>query len=150
MLTNEIFRMTKIKIIAGAIIFILIIAAGLQKFTNFRPFSLAWYYISGNYKAQYYRPSQPEIPTYSGPSAENHLNIFIRDSKFIPNTNAMPVGTTVVWRNEDNITHNVSGDGWSSGDLAPGQNFSKTFDSAGDYQYHCSIHPGMKGELIIR
>jgi len=141
----------KIIIIAGAIILILIIAAGLQKFTNFKPFSLAWYYISGNYKTQYYRPSDEHFPkTYSGPSAETNLNIFIRDSKFIPNANAMPVGTTVTWRNEDKITHNITGDGWASGDLAPGQSFSKTFDSPGDYQYHCSIHPAMKGELIIR
>jgi plastocyanin len=142
--------MKKLKIIAGAIILILIIAAGLQKFTDFKPFSLAWYYISGNYKAQYYRPSQHEIPTYSGPSAENHLNIFIRDSKFIPNANAMPVGTTVTWYNEDKISHDITGDGWASGDLAPGQSFSKTFDSPGNYQYHCSIHLSMKGELIIR
>jgi len=143
--------MKKIKIILGAIILILIIAAGLQKFSGFKPFSLVKYYLSGDYKAQYYRPSQPEeIPTYSGPSAENHLNIFIRDSKFIPNANAMPTGTIVTWYNEDKISHNITGDGWSSGDLATGQTFSKTFDSPGDYKYQCSIHPAMKGELIIK
>jgi plastocyanin len=143
--------MTKIKIIAGAIILILIIAASLQKFSGFKPFNLIKYYISGDYKAENYRPSDEHFPkTYSGPSAENNLNIFIRDSKFIPNASAMPQGATVTWINEDKITHNVEGEGWSSGDLAPGQSFSKTFDSADDYKYQCSIHPAMKGELIIK
>jgi len=151
MLDNKIFKNKKLQIIAGAIILILLVAAGLQKFTDLNPFSRAWYYLSGNYKAQDYKISDEHNPkTYSGPSAETNLNIFIRDSKFLPNSNAMPLGSKVTWINEDKIAHNVSGDGWSSGDLAPGQSFSKTFDAAGDYQYSCSLHPEMKGELKIQ
>lgn len=151
MLANEIFRMTKIKIIAGAIVLILLVAGSLQKFTSFKPFSLVWYYLSGDYKAGDYRPSDEHFPkTYSGPSAEKNLNIFIRDSKFIPNAGAMPLGSKVTWINEDKATHNVEGEGWSSGDLAPGQSFTKTFETAGDYKYRCGIYPAIKGELMIR
>jgi len=148
---NTILKSKKIIIIAGAVALVLLIAVALQKFTSFEPYKLVWYYLSGNYKARNYQPSEERFPnTYSGPSAETNLNIFIRDSKFIPNAGAMPLGSKVIWINEDKVTHNVSGQGWSSGDLAPGQSFSKTFDSADDYKYHCSIHPSMKGELKIQ
>jgi len=26
---------------------------------------------------------------------------------------------------------------------------SKTFDTAGTFNYHCSIHPSMKGQVIV-
>jgi len=38
MLSNEIFKSTKFKIIAGAIVLVLLVAGGLQKFTSFEPF----------------------------------------------------------------------------------------------------------------
>jgi len=47
------------------------------------------------------------------------------------------------------IIHIIDGEGWSSGDIMPGQSFSKTFDTAGDFKYQCRIHPSMKGELKI-
>ena len=146
-----IFKSKKIQIIAGAVVLVLLVAGAIQKFTSFEPFKLAWYYLSGNYKAKDYKISDEHSPkTYSGPSAETNLNIFIRDSQFIPNSSAMPLGSKITWINEDKITHNVSGDNWSSGDLAPGQSFSKTFDEAGDYQYHCVIHPDAKGQMMIK
>jgi plastocyanin len=151
MFTNEIFKITKIRIIVGSVILILLVAVGLQKFSGFKPFSLIKYYISGDYQSRYYRPSEEHFPkTYSGPSAETNLNIFIRDSKFLPNASAMPPGSKVTWLNEDKITHNITGEGWTSGDLAPGQSFSKIFDTPGDYKYSCSIHPAMTGEIKIQ
>ena len=82
--------------------------------------------------------------------ADKQLNIFIRDSKFLPNSSAMTVGIQVTWYNDDNKTHRVAGDGWSSGDLAPGKTFSKVFSQPGDYKYYCSIHPAMTGEIIVQ
>lgn len=147
---KNILKNKKFQIIAGAIILVLLVAGALQKFTSFEPFKLAWYYLSGNYKAEKYKISDEHSPkNYSGPSAETSLNIFIRDSQFIPNASAMPLGSKITWRNEDNIAHNIEGEGWSSGDLAPGQSFSKTLDAAGNYQYRCIIHPDTKGYIII-
>jgi plastocyanin len=151
MLDYKIFKNKKFQITIGVIVLVLLIAAALQKFTSFEPYKLVWYYLSGNYKAQNYEISDEHDPkTYSGPSAETNLNIFIYDVGFQPNASAMPLGSKVTWINEDSVIHNVSGEGWSSGDLAPGQSFSKTFGSAGDYSYSCSLHPEMKGELKIQ
>ncbi len=143
----------KLSIVIGAVVLILLIAVALQKFTTLDPFTRAKYYLSGDYKARYYKPSgQTSIPekTVSGPDAEKNLNIFIRQFAFVPNSNAIKTGTQVTWKNEDTVTHNVAGDGWASPDLLPGATFSKTFDQPGTYKYHCSIHPSMTGELIVQ
>ena len=64
----------------------------------------------------------------------------------------VPVGTTVTWTNNDNMTHTVTSDatGFDSGNLAMGSNFSKVFSVAGTYTYHCTIHPSMKGTIIVK
>ena len=66
----------------------------------------------------------------------------------------------VVWGNRDRTStyngstgtthHLLSDDGvFDSGTLAPGKAFGFTFDSAGTYAYHCTIHPTMVGEVVI-
>jgi len=64
----------------------------------------------------------------------------------------VPVGTTVTWTNNDNMMHTVTSDatGFDSGNLAMGSNFSKVFSVAGTYTYHCTIHPSMKGTIIVK
>ena len=145
----EILKNKKFQIITGLVFFILVAAGAIQKFTSFDPYRLAWYYLSGDYKAQYYKISPEHFPV-SAQTTENKLSISIRESKFLPNASLMPPGATVIWTNDDKIVHNVTGNGWSSGDLEPGDSFSKTFDRAGDYNYHCSIHPEMTGFLKIQ
>jgi plastocyanin len=58
-------------------------------------------------------------------------------------------GQQVTWTNEDSTTHTVTGDGFDSGDIAPGESFSHTFDSAGTYQYSCQYHPTMQGTVEV-
>jgi plastocyanin len=61
-------------------------------------------------------------------------------------------GETVEWTNVSERTHTVTADdaAFDSGELAPGDRFTRTFDSAGLYAYHCTKHEGMIGEVDVR
>ena len=70
---------------------------------------------------------------------------------FKPDTITVPVGTTVVWENDDNIVHTVvSRDGaFRSPALDTEDKFSFTFDKAGTFEYFCSLHPYMKAKVVV-
>lgn len=100
-----------------------------------------------------------------GPGA---ANITIQDFSFSPATLTVKVGTTVKWTNHGPSAHTTTSDmgAWSSGTLsAPGGgggygggsaggSFQFTFNQAGTYGYHCSIHPpaqypGFTGTVMV-
>jgi plastocyanin len=60
-------------------------------------------------------------------------------------------GTTVTWVNTDSTAHTSTSDaaGWNSGIVAPGGQFSFAFPTAGSFSYHCAIHPGMIGKVVV-
>ena len=61
-------------------------------------------------------------------------------------------GTTVTWTQHDSAAHtvtSVSGDVLDSQNLAKGETFSYTFDETGTFEYYCTIHPSMKGTVIV-
>jgi hypothetical protein len=66
-------------------------------------------------------------------------------------TITVPVGTTVVWENNDDIPHTVvSLDGtFRSQALDTEDKFSFTFDKAGMFDYLCSLHPHTKGQVFV-
>ncbi len=76
--------------------------------------------------------------------------IEITNFAFVPATVTISKGTTVVWTQEDSVSHTVSGTGFDSGSLSQGQTFSKTFNEAGTFNYHCSIHTTMTGTIIVQ
>jgi glucose/arabinose dehydrogenase/plastocyanin len=61
-------------------------------------------------------------------------------------------GTSVKWTNNDFTPHTVTEvtNKFDSGTLAPGQKFKLTFAESGIITYYCTIHPFMKGEVIVR
>jgi plastocyanin len=71
---------------------------------------------------------------------------------FMPDALEITAGTTVTWTNTDSVAHTSTsnGSGWDSGTIAPGRGFSFTFQSAGTFPYHCAIHPGMVGSVVVR
>jgi|SRR5678816_2998811 plastocyanin len=71
---------------------------------------------------------------------------------FMPDDLDITVGTTVTWTNSDSVAHTSTsnGSGWDSGTIAPGRGFSFTFQTAGTFPYHCAIHPGMVGSVVVR
>jgi plastocyanin len=74
-----------------------------------------------------------------------------RDSFFTPDTISVGVGLPVRWTNDGAVYHTVVSDSalWSSDQLAPTWWFEVRFDSAGTFPYHCSIHAGMTGVVLV-
>jgi amicyanin len=71
---------------------------------------------------------------------------------FIPSEITIVPGTTVTWVNKEAMPHTVVdvNKGFRSKTLAKDAQFSFTFTAAGDYDYLCSIHPNMKGKVIVK
>lgn len=106
--------------------------------------------------AGYSTPTIPQVntpttPPVNTPSASGSA-VTISNFSFQPSTLTISAGTTVFWTNNDSTTHTITSDTgvFSSGDLPPGSSFSHTFSSAGSFGYHCSIHPSMKGTIMVQ
>jgi len=71
---------------------------------------------------------------------------------YAPNPISVSVGTTVSWLNNDSTTHTSTANNgtWASPNIAPGGRFNFTFSTAGSFQYHCAIHPGMVGTVNVQ
>jgi predicted lipoprotein with Yx(FWY)xxD motif/plastocyanin len=86
----------------------------------------------------------------SATAAGKTVNVAIKDFSFgEPLT--VPVGTTVVWKNEDSAAHTVtaSDKSFDSGSINQGGTFSFTFTKAGTFDYTCQFHPNMKGTVTV-
>jgi plastocyanin len=81
----------------------------------------------------------------------NEVQVIMTNRSYDPETVTIKVGDTVTWVNQDAPQHDVVADnGEFKSDLFDkGQSFSHTFTAAGTYPYHCSIHPGMTGTVIV-
>ena len=81
----------------------------------------------------------------------SEVEVIMTNRSYDPETVTIKVGDTVTWVNEDAPQHDVVADnGEFKSDLFDeGQTFSFTFTQAGTYPYHCSIHPGMTGTVIV-
>jgi len=68
---------------------------------------------------------------------------------FTPVELRVPVGTAVVWVNDDPAPHTATGDAFDTGTLGPGATGTVTFDTAGTFDYVCAIHPTMRGRVVV-
>lgn len=89
-----------------------------------------------------------------GSGAVGTTLVAIRSFAFHPATLRVPAGTTVTWVNCEpagDAPHTSEGDagGWTSPLLAPGDIYSRTFDAAGTFDYHCGPHPFMTATVIV-
>lgn len=78
------------------------------------------------------------------------------DRCYIPSMIVVDSGNQVTWVNEDSAFHSVTsgfyGDPtelFDSGYLDPFESYTLTFDETGIYDYHCTLHPWMKGQVIV-
>ena len=76
----------------------------------------------------------------------------IQGFAFKPATVTVNVGDTVTWTNEDTAPHTATAsDGsFDTGSLKKGASGSHTFSKAGSFAYICTIHPNMKGTVVVQ
>jgi plastocyanin len=93
----------------------------------------------------------PSANPTSGPAASATAEVKISGFAFDPPSLSVVVGTTVTWTNQDSAPHTVTSDAgdWDSGRLSQGQSFSRTFDQAGTFAYHCAVHSSMTGTIVV-
>lgn len=78
--------------------------------------------------------------------------VFIRDYEFVPAQVTVAPGTRVSWINcgpLDSHTSTSDTGAWNSQLLAPGGHFTRTFQQAGNFAYHCQPHPSMRGTVTV-
>lgn len=77
--------------------------------------------------------------------------VLARDFGFQPSQIRVREGGSVRWVNCDPEAHTSTADarGWDSGSVPPGAAYTRVFERAGSFDYHCEPHPFMKGRVIV-
>lgn len=91
-------------------------------------------------------------PTPTTTAASAALQVIMTNRTYVPQQIAIKVGDTITWVNQDAPQHDVVADNgeFKSSLFDRGGTFSFTFTKAGTYPYHCSIHPGMVGTVVVQ
>ncbi|AGB48787.1 plastocyanin [Methanomethylovorans hollandica DSM 15978] len=99
---------------------------------------------------------QPTAPTNETPATPFNsttggkvIEVSIQNFAFEPKSVKISVGDTVKWTNLDSVSHTIKSTDFTSEVLKNGGSFSHTFTQVGTYDYECSIHPSMKGVVIV-
>ena len=77
--------------------------------------------------------------------------VTIKNFKFAPASITVHVGDTISWTNQDSAAHTAtaSNGSFDTGTINKGGSGSATFSKAGTIAYICSIHPFMKGTVVV-
>jgi plastocyanin len=94
-------------------------------------------------------------PSTNPPTTGTEVKIVSQGYNFAfePSSLTVHVGDNVTWVNNAGTDHTVVSDNatdpFSSGVLMNGQSYTHQFNQAGVFDYHCSIHPDMKGTITV-
>ncbi len=90
-------------------------------------------------------PPNPDPP----PPSPGDVNIV--DFAFTPASLTVTEGATVTWSNTGAAPHTVTATGGSfdSGVLFAGDTYTRTFATAGTYNYLCTLHPEMTATVVV-
>jgi nitrite reductase (NO-forming) len=76
-----------------------------------------------------------------------------------PSPLTVNAGTSVTWTNNDSTIHTVTsglpeqgsiGTLFDSSLINPGKTFTHIFDKTGTFDYSCTLHPFMRGQVIVK
>lgn len=87
-----------------------------------------------------------------GATPAGAASVAVEFQEFRPSPLDVLPGETVEWTNVSERRHTVTADdeSFDSGDIFGGDRFEVTFAEVGAYPYHCTVHPGMVGEVNVR
>ena len=86
-----------------------------------------------------------------GNGAAAGKTVSMQNFAFSPAEITIKKGDTVKWTNLDSVAHTVTSDDgeFDSGLLGQNASWSRTFNEAGTFEYHCTPHPYMKAKIIV-
>ncbi len=92
----------------------------------------------------------PKVQTDKVSIVENSWNPEITES-YAPLAIEILAGTTVTWTNDDSVVHTVTDteNKFDSGFVQGGSDWKFKFENEGEYGYFCTLHPWMKGTVIV-
>jgi plastocyanin len=100
------------------------------------------------------RPAPDTAPQPSAPAVatKDSITAVVQDFMFRPARLEIAAGTTIVWTNGGQVVHTVSAEDGSfdSGPIEAGERRGITFSRPGTYPFHCTPHPFMRGEVVVR
>jgi len=78
--------------------------------------------------------------------------VTIESLRYIPSPIEVVKGDSVVWRNKDPFPHSVTTEDHliDSGEIGDGKSWTYKANRVGEFSYMCTLHPSMKGKLIVR
>lgn len=120
-------------------------------------YGLVYYFVfakSGgiNYGTSQQTPSATQQASPTSTASEVKNSVQISNFSFSPASLTVKVGDTVTWTNQDSMGHSATADdkSFDTGVLDQGKSGTITFSKAGTFTYHCSVHPSMKGTIIVQ
>ena len=107
-------------------------------------------YMRGGYGMQpQAAPAQPAAAEAAAPA--DKAAVSMSQMQFKDATVTIKTGGTVTWSNNDGMPHTVTANDGSFGSeqLGTGGTFAHTFDKPGTYSYFCTLHPMMRGTVVV-
>ena len=98
-------------------------------------------------------PASPAVtaaPSLKNPVSPQTYAVSIINFSFNPGTLNINKGDTVVWTDNDSVPHQVAGANFTGPVMSHGSTYTQTFNESGTVDYHCNIHPSMKGTIIVK
>jgi plastocyanin len=82
---------------------------------------------------------------------EQQVDVDIIDNDFDPRDLTIKPGARVTWKHEGRVAHDVTDENnaFESGTMRRGDEFSLTFEDAGEYFYYCTLHHAMRGTIRV-
>lgn len=83
-------------------------------------------------------------------SASGAAKVNINHFAFHPGALHVQKGSRVAFTNSSGVTHTATRAGsFDTGRIKPGTSVVVHFTQKGTFAYHCSIHPFMKGKIVV-
>jgi plastocyanin len=85
------------------------------------------------------------------PTPPQPVSVVINNFSFSPSQISIKAGTKVTWINNDSVAHTVTSKSglFGSVTLNPGSSFNFVFNTVGNFDYYCTIHPSMTATVVV-
>ncbi len=95
--------------------------------------------------------SQGDTSSKVEEAGPHSFTVEIRKMKFYPEEITVHKGDTVIWINNDMVTHCITEEktkAWTSSEIQAGSSWKKAITKGSDY--YCAIHQVMKGKILVQ